>query len=1180
VFNLAEMILLLKSTVMNLKTNQPVKLTKIAVLPILLIIIFPHVAFSQKSPANILPISRNRSATDSKDQLDKSIPTKFIVRLQNDPLYKKTSTGARLSVASNLEGEHQKFISDFNALEKKSNTRARSSSKITFEYRNTFNGFAIEASPEFIEEIKKLPSVISVTVDQKIKVLDTNSNKIINAPAVWSSYNVTGKGVKVGIIDTGVDYMHSDLGSGIGSGFKIRDGYNFANSINDPIDWDGHGTHVAGIIAANGPGLKGVAPDALIYAYRVFTSSGYSYNSWVIAAIERTVDPDQNPSTNDALDVVNISLGGPDVSLDNPVVIAVENAIESGVVFVISAGNDIGFNSISYIATAPHAITVGATDNHDATAYFSSKGPTSHGYFLKPDISAPGLDIYSTFLNNEHVTMSGTSMSAPHVTGAVALLLEKHPDWTPEMVKSVLMQTAKKSNENIFMQGAGRIDVLKAIQADFILTPASISLGALSTISSPVETQIQIHNQSAEAKIFNLSAQGKIVHPDITITFDKDQVTVAPNTTEDVTITFDIKPTLAHIGFPECYDGSIMASADGVSLQSLVTLVNSRSLKIVFQDYLPEKFAVIGVHQKGAGLTPNINSETVVLLPEGPVDLASITNGSIIIKENIKGGVADSIVYFNPADAKNTITFQPKNKLGNSIISNQGTTTFRGKGRDFLWTYSISSHTFYISDLKNYFLDCEFQHDNSNKDFYDIILTTPTPLTSDKTISNDPSELSEIEIYNPTLPDGTDQTLSLFDQISFLNGWEPVFGTVSNPFRIYQTPRDPDDYQDNEVSNVPKFISIQLKSKNIFNGPATWQTNWFEAKNNQTISFYDRVKKPITLSAIQDKFKYNLGEGIVRINQTTSNHDNIIELIEYDEIGTFNAFLGERENKSIVYELKDESGTIHSDDFNNSIIHDPQTQHIYYEVQSGKYSLNMIYEYLHADKSEGTAIADLQFTLGGQDQNPPRIMNISFTKNEKALNSSIVDHETVLNVSLADHCFNTTCKDTNTGIRSVIVKVKQNENDEWTDLSLTKLTPKDQTEFYKGNLNLLSNGVYDLKITATDLSDNTLTYSISKAFELIETIDGFSDVIYPSFLIYPNPIENQGILQYHLQKPGTAEISIVDILGKEVKGFSMSHITNGYHSLILNRDQFNSAGIYIVTLKTENTKKSIKLFVK
>jgi hypothetical protein len=1171
---------------MNLKKIQSMKLKKIMAAAILALIILPYSSFSQKRSVNIRSTRESVNAANSKEESEESVPTKYIVRLKNNPVY-KTSAAVRLSALSSLKDEHQKFISDFNAIDKKSNINAKSFSKILFEYRNTFNGFAIETSAELIEEIKKLPYVTSVTIDRKIKVLDTNSNNIINAPAVWNNYNATGKGIRIGIIDTGINYLHSDLGGGIGNAFKVRGGYNFAEENDYPTDRDGHGTHVAGIIAANGPGLKGVAPDALIYAYKIFDSFGYSYNSWLIAAIERTVDPDQNPLTDDALDVVNISLGGPDKDyLNNPVVTAVENAIASGVTFVIAAGNDAGFNSIGYIALAPHAITVGATDNQDVTAYFSSKGPTSYNYYLKPEVSAPGLDIYSTFLQNSYITMSGTSMSTPHVTGAVALLLEKHPDWTPEMIKSVLMQSAKKSAENIFAQGAGRIDVLKAIQTDCILTPGSISLGALSNMSSPVVTHIQIHNQSMETKVFNLSAQGKIIHPDITITFNKDQVTVGPNTTEDVTITFDIKSTLAYVGFPECYDGAIIASAPGVSLQSLVTLVNSRSLKIVFQDFIPDKFGVIDTQQKVELLTANINNEITVLLPEGQVDLASFFTPlyapMIIVKENIKGGVADSTVYFNSMDAKNEITFKPKDKNGNFIkVSNQtfGTTSLRSKDQNFLWIRSAANNTVHISDVKKYFIDYEYQQAN-NKDFYDIILTTPSPVTSSNEISNDPSALTEIEVHNPTMLDSTDQAIYFYDQISFLNGWGAAYDIVSNPAKIYQTQREPDSSIGNAVSHIPKFISIDLQSTDLGDEGIIWQTNWFEAKNNQTISFYDRVKEPITLPVKHDKFQYNLGEGIVRINQTTSNHENIIELVEYEDIGTFNAFLGEREYLPIVYELKDESGKILSGNFDNSIIGDRETQHIHYEGQSGKYNLNMHYDYLHADKSQGTAIADLQFTLGGEDQNPPRIMSISFAKNGKYLNSSIVDYETIFNVSLADHCFNATCKDLNTGIKSVSVKIKQNGNDEWIDLTLTKLTPKDEIEFYEGNFKLLSKGIYDLKITAVDLSDNTLDYSVSNAFELIETIDGVLPLIYSSFLIYPNPLDNQGILQYNLQKPGTAEISIVDVLGKEVKEFSTNHTTSGYHSLTLSRDQFNAAGIYIATLKTQDTKKSIKLFVK
>ncbi|HEX5171673.1 MAG TPA: S8 family serine peptidase, partial [Cyclobacteriaceae bacterium] len=300
---------------------------------------------------------------------------RVIVRLKSDPIA-KSSRNSRSARSQNLESEHSQFRADI-MLSGKSSASARASTavKIHFEYREVFNGFSIEAPQEIVEQIKRFDYVSAVLEDKTVKAYDIISNEIINAPKAWSNFGVTGQGVRMGIIDTGVDYHHTDLGGGIGPGFKVKGGYDFVNNDGDPMDDNGHGTHVAGIAAANGPGLKGVAPDASIYAYKVLGRDGSGIDSWILSAIERCADPDQNPDTDDALDVVNMSLGRPVDPLE-PISEAVNNATAKGIIFVVAAGNDYNFGTIGTPGVAAQAITVGATDPYDGTADFSSKGPT------------------------------------------------------------------------------------------------------------------------------------------------------------------------------------------------------------------------------------------------------------------------------------------------------------------------------------------------------------------------------------------------------------------------------------------------------------------------------------------------------------------------------------------------------------------------------------------------------------------------------------------------------------------------------------------------------------------------------------------------------------------------------------------------------------------------------------
>ena len=131
-------------------------------------------------------------------------------------------------------------------------------------YRKVFNGVALRSRRWLVDRLRALPYVKSVSPDKKVHTLDSTSNHQIGADSL-GPLGSTGDGVRVGVLDTGIDYMHPDLGGGFGPGYKVLGGWDFANNDADPSDDDGHGTHVAGIVAADGPSLRGVAPHATLY---------------------------------------------------------------------------------------------------------------------------------------------------------------------------------------------------------------------------------------------------------------------------------------------------------------------------------------------------------------------------------------------------------------------------------------------------------------------------------------------------------------------------------------------------------------------------------------------------------------------------------------------------------------------------------------------------------------------------------------------------------------------------------------------------------------------------------------------------------------------------------------------------------------------------------------------------
>ena len=459
----------------------------------------------------------------------------YIVKFVDPPSGRSSSSRAK------IRSTHDRFLSDLSAIEKTSASgRTVSGTKILHEYQKAYNGFALITSRSIKEKIEELEYVASVIEDKEVKAIDLNSSKVINADKVWSQIGSTGKNVTIGIIDTGIDYLHPDLGGGLGSGFKVAGGYDFVNEDNDPMDDHGHGTHVAGIAAANGAGLKGVAPDAILYAYKVLGSSGSGLYSWILSGIERTLDPDGNPNTDDALDVVNMSLGGPLAGGADPLSEAVNNAVANGIVYVVAAGNEASvFNKYGTVLTpgvARDAITVGATNSQDITAEFSSRGPVNT-YQIKPDVAAPGVNINSSTPGNQYASFNGTSMASPHVAGAVALLLEAHPDWSPSTIKSALMGTAVNTPiEKIWDKGSGRIDVLKAINSTFVVSPASLSLGLSDFVSPWMKTEkIVVRNLSDQPKVFQLSSTAGA---GVNVAFSESTVTVPQSNSVEIDVTF------------------------------------------------------------------------------------------------------------------------------------------------------------------------------------------------------------------------------------------------------------------------------------------------------------------------------------------------------------------------------------------------------------------------------------------------------------------------------------------------------------------------------------------------------------------------------------------------------------------------------------------------------------------
>jgi subtilisin family serine protease len=394
--------------------------------------------------------------------------------------------------------------------------------RVTWRYQVVLNGMAVLLPRSELGRLSTLPGVAMVWPSLTYRALLDRSPHLIGADLLWGSpsFTTAGNGIKIGIIDDGVDQAHRFFNP---SGYTMPPGFpkgnvafttakvivarafspptnawKFAKAPFDPEQSE-HATHVAGIaagdyspgaIAGRGP-LSGVAPDAYLGNYKVLTvpteNFGLNGNAPEIAAgIEAAV--------KDGMDVINLSLGEPEIEPSRDLVVtAINAAADAGVIPTIAAGNDFasfGHGSVSSPGSAAKAITAAAVSKQLVVAPFSSGGPTPISLELKPDVAAPGVDITSSVPPAEGTwaSFSGTSMAAPHVAGAAALLRQRHPDWTVAQIKSALVLTGRpvvvalgRGEAPTTREGGGLVDVPSADDPKLFAAPTDLSFGLLRT---------------------------------------------------------------------------------------------------------------------------------------------------------------------------------------------------------------------------------------------------------------------------------------------------------------------------------------------------------------------------------------------------------------------------------------------------------------------------------------------------------------------------------------------------------------------------------------------------------------------------------------------------------------------------------------------------------------------------
>ncbi|MFI6423629.1 S8 family serine peptidase [Promicromonospora sp. NPDC050880] len=296
--------------------------------------------------------------------------------------------------------------------------------------------------------------VEKIWLDGKAEATLDHSTAQIGAPEAWAA-GFDGAGATVAVLDTGIDATHPDLAD------QIDDARSFVPGEEVTNDVQGHGTHVASTVLGTGAAAdgryRGVAPGADLLVGKVLGNDGYGQDSWIIAGMEWG-------AAN--ADIVSMSLGDSSLNDGTDPMAQALNAIseETGALFVVAAGNSYTEGSLGSPGTADAALTVGAVDDGDVRAEFSSYGPRRGDHAIKPDLTAPGVGIVAARSQQSggegwYVSMDGTSMATPHVAGAAAILKGAHPELTGEQLKTTLVSSAADIDAPAYEVGTGRLDV-------------------------------------------------------------------------------------------------------------------------------------------------------------------------------------------------------------------------------------------------------------------------------------------------------------------------------------------------------------------------------------------------------------------------------------------------------------------------------------------------------------------------------------------------------------------------------------------------------------------------------------------------------------------------------------------------------------------------------------------------
>lgn len=1184
-----------------------------------------HRTILKSKPGQMTTILVARNGTSRVNQVDLTEQVSLIVEFKGEPMFLQQLHSPSQTLQSSVyQLRHSQFRSDLDALHQTASKSLKVqlvSPVITREFSKVFYGAAVKVPRGMVSQIARLSYVKKIHIDAPVKALLEQSVHQIRADSVWTKFGTQGDSVIVGIIDTGIDYADSALGGGFGPGYKVIGGYDFVNNDADPMDDNGHGTHVAGIVAANGDSLKGVAPHAKLMAFKVLNENGSGTESEVIAGIERATDPNNVGNSSDKVDIVNMSLGGsgdPDDALST----AVDNAVKLGITFCIAAGNSgqTGFYTIDSPGTARLAITVGAVDSSDDLAYFSSEGPDSTNYFIKPDVVAPGVSITSTYLNNTTATLSGTSMATPFVTGVCALLKSLHRNWTPATIKSAVMTTAVNIGQEVMVQGAGRIDALNAAEVTAFAYPCELSFGLDSSSFSEwiiVDTMwvanLDSVNQSFAFSLNNLPSG-------VSLSANPSAFSLASDDSQMVIITLGVNNSV--VPYPSqgscAYSGNVYLNGSKDMLHIPWAFVKMARVLITFNQ--PNaSFALFNAKVGFSNATAKWIDlyDAQLLLPKGDYDMVTLFqegNGyRYVIKEQMPID-STSDISVRSTDATNSVIFNGVDVNGKPLNSYFLTT------QSLALNYPDSSYfsgtllfppapdTIYCSDFSSrfWFTCAQFANDESN--IFDVQFDSLAGLDGNVSLTNLPADfyLENVHANFPLYSGGEYREMNCLDCVTYVI--PSIFGfgigylfPLSDGFRgdwsgkLYLTKGDNERF-----SSGISFSAVDGPESSSSYGEYIWFETAIASAFHDSVGYSWWGNPPASdLWPIAGLTTFGLAPFYPSIQSLNNLNGKSNIYMTTGFFGAFNEAL-DRSTDSSMYTIYDS---------HNNVIasgREPNFPTTGINVTPGQFTYQLVtHDYLIRGV-KGTATLVCKFDLGNSDPNPPRVPLIQLLNSKNVCTDSLSkDEKGTLVLSFNRFVSFLDLVDSSIGVGSDSVPLPDDSiklsyrvdgNSNWNSIPVTRVQDDTTTGLsYIADVTPTSQfdstGI-DLKIDVEDQTGNTSEWVMEPAYcvgrfgKLTAVGNGTNDNSVPkSFALYqnyPNPFNPSTTIKYDLPKASKVSLVIFNILGQRVATLVNEMQLAGHHVVSWDGGTQNGAaasGVYFLHFQSEEYVKTMKMLL-